>query len=92
MVLLLIPAFALADDVIDLSSHTQSDFKSELEKHDVALVEFFAPWCGHCKRLAPEYTKAATELKSYDPPVPLVKVDCTTDLGKDNCQEHGVNG
>lgn len=92
IVLLLLPAFALADDVIDLSALSQSEFKSELEQYDTALVEFFAPWCGHCKRLAPEYAKAATDLKSHDPPVPLIKVDCTTDQGKERCQEHGVGG
>jgi len=92
VLLVILPAIASADDVIDLSSYSTSDFKTELEKYDVALVEFFAPWCGHCKRLAPEYEKASTELKSNDPPVPLVKVDCTSDMGKENCQENGVNG
>ena len=43
--------------------------------------------------MAPEYSKAATLLKSSDPPVPLAKVDCTSeDGGKDICSEYGVSG
>lgn len=48
-------------NVVDLSP---SNFDSQVIRGDeVWIVEFFAPWCGHCKNLVPEYTKAANALK-----------------------------
>lgn len=76
VLLLALCAVASASDVLDL---TTDNFDSTLKDIDVALVEFFAPWCGHCKSLAPEYEKAATELKANDPPVTLAKVDATVE-------------
>lgn len=49
------------DDVIEL---TDANFEQKvLGTKDLALVNFFAPWCGHCQRLAPEWKLAAAELK-----------------------------
>lgn len=78
---------SLASDVLDLKT---SNFASKVDPHDIMLIEFFAPWCGHCKRLAPHYEAAATTLKKNDPPVVLAKVDCTTE--QDLCQKYGVTG
>ncbi|XP_059609548.1 protein disulfide-isomerase A6 homolog [Phlebotomus argentipes] len=74
-----------SDDVIEL---TDANFdKLVLNSDDVWLVEFFAPWCGHCKNLAPQWAKAASELKGK---VKLGALDATVHQQK--AQEYGVQG
>jgi len=78
---------ALEKDVV---VGTVANFDDLLKKHKFALVEFYAPWCGHCKKLKPEWAKAATALKASSPDVLIAKVDATVegDLGK----KYGVQG
>merc|ERR1711931_372477 len=88
VVLLMLLGIAFGSDVLELSDDT---FKDGVSGKDIILVEFYAPWCGHCKRLAPEYDTAAAELIKNDPPIALAKVDCVGD-GKESCSKYGVSG
>ena len=47
---------------------TENDFRSAVESFDFTLVKFFAPWCGHCKGLAPIYKEVAQTLESTESP------------------------
>ena len=53
---------------------TDDNFDAVIAKHDHLLVEFYAPWCGHCKNLEPEWNEAAASLKGK---VKIAKVDAT---------------
>ncbi|XP_062598124.1 protein disulfide-isomerase TMX3-like [Saccostrea cucullata] len=60
-----------------IKSHVIELDQSFLEKRNEGmwLVEFYAPWCGHCKKLEPIYQQVASTLRNH--PVNVAKLDCT---------------
>jgi protein disulfide-isomerase A6 len=66
----------------------ERDFPSKiLNSPHLWIVKFYAPWCGHCKTLAPEFEKAA---KSLDGIVRFGAVDCTVE--QTLCSKYQVQG
>jgi len=56
---------------------------------EVVMVEFYAPWCGHCKQLQPEYVKLAKALKNV---VKVVALDASDDKNRAIAAKYGVQG
>lgn len=78
------------DDVDDVVVLGGDNFEAVVGASKFALVEFYAPWCGHCKTLAPHYAKAAAELKATHPDIVIGKVDATQHA--ELSQKFGVQG
>lgn len=51
------------------------NFDRALSENKYLLVEFYAPWCGHCRSLEPIYAEVAGQLKNASSEVRLAKVD-----------------
>ena len=77
---------AFAGEVLTL---TPDNFESTIsDKSKQTLVKFYAPWCGHCKRLAPTWDQLAKENELAN--VNIAKIDC--DAHRDACSKHGIRG
>ncbi|KAJ2142676.1 protein disulfide-isomerase precursor [Coemansia sp. RSA 678] len=70
--------------------HNLSDkaFDAWSDAQELALVKFFAPWCGYCQAMAPSYEQAAVALKKDG--IPLAEVDCTKETKL--CEELDIPG
>ena len=75
------PWSEVESDVVHLTSDTFDTFVAE---NPSVLVMFYAPWCGHCKAMKPDYMQAAKMMKDAGVHGVLAAVDATkeTELGK----------
>lgn len=66
------------------------DFDSQIKSSNhTSIVEFYAPWCGHCKNLAPAFEKAAKSLSGL---AKVAAVNCDEESNKPLCGQMGVQG
>jgi protein disulfide isomerase len=83
-VAVLMAAAVNAAGVVDA---TDATFDEIVKRSELVLMEFYAPWCGHCKKLEPEFEKAAEELGDV---ATLAKIDATVE--KENAGKHQIQG
>jgi len=94
---LVLASFALADknkwDVEhkdQVSTLTKDNFDEFIAKHKHVFVKFYAPWCGHCKSMAPSYAKLAAKMNEKEGGIPIAEVDATE--SPELAERFGVEG
>lgn len=74
----------------DVEHLTDKTFEETVKSSKSILVMFYAPWCGHCKRLKPEYEKAAEKLKKIKSTAIMAALDATKETK--TAKKFNVNG
>ena len=80
-------------NVVHLTGDTFDELREEYPR---MMTMFYAPWCGHCKNLKPDWAKVSEELKPIfeemegDDEVVMAGADCTAG-GSEICGKYQVN-
>ncbi|CAL6012639.1 Protein_disulfide isomerase PDI3 [Hexamita inflata] len=81
MLYLLIPTVQAVVDYTNI-------FDQKINKNNLTIVKFFAPWCGHCRAFKPKFEEVSVLLKNFD--IVCAEVDCT--VNNKLCDAQGVLG
>ncbi|KAM9965174.1 hypothetical protein ACTFIW_004979 [Dictyostelium discoideum] len=80
--------FGFYTDNSNVINLTKKNFQQQvLNSQQNWMVEFYAPWCGHCKSLKPEYEKVSNNLKGL---VKIGAINC--DEEKELCGQYQIQG
>nr|CCA27018.1 thioredoxinlike protein putative [Albugo laibachii Nc14] len=77
-----------SSSVVSITSSTFDDLVKKDKKS--WIIKFYAPWCGHCRRLAPTWNRLSQVLRERNGNARVGKVDCT--VHRRVCSRFGVNG
>ena len=75
--------------VEDFDSKVINRQTNELHGDKPYFIKFFAPWCGHCKRLAPTWDQM---YEAHKDEFEVARVDCTDNASKELCSQFEVRG
>ncbi|TLS25668.1 hypothetical protein PpBr36_07278 [Pyricularia pennisetigena] len=76
-----------ASSVLQINGKTYKDLVANSNK--TTILEFYAPWCGHCQNLKPAYEKAAKNLEGL---ANVAAIDCDDEMNKPFCGSMGIQG
>ncbi len=66
------------------------NFDTFIQDSKLAMIKFFAPWCGHCIKMAEPFKKASQVLKDESVTAAVAEVDCTVE--KELCEKYHISG
>jgi protein disulfide-isomerase A6 len=79
--------YSQTSPVLRISGNTYDNLIAQ--SNYTSIVEFYAPWCGHCKSLQPAYEKVAKSLAGL---AKVAAINCDDEKNKPFCSTMGVTG